>query len=62
MYNEDKLEQHYHQEARTFMELLDMKYKMNNKISLDEYLIEYKNILSNKEIKRGETLINLINY
>ena len=61
MYTNERLEQHYHNEARTFMELLDMKYKMNNTISLDEYLIEYKDILSNKEIDRGETLINLIN-
>jgi hypothetical protein len=60
MYTNERLEQHYHNEARTFMELLDMKYKMRNRISLDEYLIEYKDILSNKEKERGEVLINLI--
>ena len=40
------------------MEELDIKYKMNNTLSLDEYLYEYVNSLSKKEINKITNLIN----
>jgi hypothetical protein len=37
---------------------LDEKYKMDNLLSLDEYLIEYRNKLTNEEITEITNLIN----
>jgi len=47
-----------HEKAISLMEELDIKYKMNNTLSLDEYLYEYVNSLSKKEINKITNLIN----
>tara|TARA_Y100000401_G_scaffold80120_1_gene65553 strand:- start:778 stop:984 length:207 start_codon:yes stop_codon:yes gene_type:complete len=47
-----------HEQAIDLMLELDEKYKMDNTLSLDEFLYEYKNILNKKEIKEINNLIN----
>ena len=51
MSNENKMnyEDKLHQNALELMDKLDDKYNMYNVLSLDEYLIEYCDILSNDE-------------
>jgi len=39
------------------MEKLDNKYNMNNVLSLDEYLYEYYNVLTNNEINEINQLL-----
>lgn len=39
------------------MEKLDNKYNMNNVLSLDEYLYEYYNVLTNNEINEINKLL-----
>ena len=39
------------------MEKLDNKYNMNNVLSLDEYLYEYYNTLTNNEINEINQLL-----
>ena len=51
---EDKL----HENALELMDKLDDKYNMYNVLSLDEYLIEYCDILSNDEQLEVCNLIN----
>ena len=41
------------------MEKLDNKYNMNNMLSLDEYLCEYYNVLSNSEINTINELLQM---
>ena len=45
-------------EAIELMERINNKYNMNNIISLDEYLCEYYNMLSNDERNEIQQLIN----
>ena len=47
-----------HNEAIESMERINNKYNMNNIISLDEYLCEYYNMLSNDERNEIQQLIN----
>ena len=47
-----------HIQAFELMVKLDEKYKMDNLLSLDEYLIEYRNKLTNEEITEITNLIN----
>ena len=47
-----------HEKAIDLMLELDEKYKMDNTLSLDEYLYEYINKLNKKEIKEITNLIN----
>ena len=47
-----------HEQAIDLMLKLDEKYKMNNTLSLDEYLYEYANSLNEDEIKEINNLIN----
>ena len=47
-----------HEEARNLMIELDTKYGMDNMISLDEYLCEYIEILSENEIKSIDNLLS----
>ena len=47
-----------HNEAIELMERINNKYNMNNIISLDEYLCEYYNMLSNDERNEIQQLIN----
>ena len=47
-----------HQKSIDLMIELDEKYKMNNTLSLDEYLYEYVNSLNEDEIKKITNLIN----
>ena len=54
MENENQL----HIQAIELMNKLNEKYKMNNLLSLDEYLIEYRNKFNNEEIKEINNLIN----
>ncbi len=54
MKNENKL----HIQAIELMNNLDEKYEMDNLLSLDEYLIEYRNKFNNEEIKEINNLIN----
>ena len=54
MYREKDL----HEKSIDLMIELDEKYKMDNNLSLDEYLYEYVNSLNKDEIKQ---IINLIN-
>jgi hypothetical protein len=53
-----KKENHLHIQAFELMVKLDEKYKMDNLLSLDEYLIEYRNKLTNEEITEITNLIN----
>lgn len=46
-----------HEKAVDLMIKLDEKYKMDNTLSLDEYLYEYINSLSKQEIKEIKELI-----
>ena len=54
MSNEDKL----HFQCIEMMEKLNEKYKIDDMLSLDEYLIEYRNKFNNEEIKEINNLIN----
>jgi len=54
MYREKDL----HEKAIDLMIELDEKYKMDNTLSLDEYLYEYVNSLNKDEIKQITNLIN----
>ena len=47
-----------HNQAIELMIKLDEKYKMDNTLSLDEYLYEYVNSLNKDEIKQITNLIN----
>jgi hypothetical protein len=47
-----------HEQAIDLMLKLDEKYKMDNTLSLDEYLYEYVNSLNKDEIKEINNLIN----
>tara|TARA_R100000781_G_scaffold31493_3_gene22973 strand:+ start:539 stop:700 length:162 start_codon:yes stop_codon:yes gene_type:complete len=47
-----------HEQAIDLMLKLDEKYKMDNTLSLDEYLYEYVNSLNEDEIKEINNLIN----
>ena len=51
-------EMNLHELAIDLMFELDEKYQMDNYLSLDEYLIEYRNKFNNKEIKQITNLIN----
>ena len=53
-----KKENHLHIQAFELMVKLDEKYKMDNLLSLDEYLSEYRNKLTNEEITEITNLIN----
>ena len=46
-----------HELAIELMEKLDNKYNMSNVLSLDEYLYEYYNVLSNNEINQISILL-----
>ena len=48
-----------HELAIELMEKLDNKYNMSNVLSLDEYLCEYYNILSNNEINQVSKLLHM---
>ena len=48
-----------HEIAIEIMEKLDSKYKMNNALSLDEYICEYYNILNNNEINAINKLLEM---
>jgi len=48
-----------HELAIELMEKLDNKYNMNNALSLDEYICEYYNILSNNEINQINKLLEM---
>ena len=48
-----------HELAIELMEKLDNKYKMNNVLSLDEYVCEYYNILNNNEINQINELLHM---
>ncbi len=48
-----------HEIAIEIMEKLDNKYKMNNALSLDEYICEYYNILNNNEINAINNLLEM---
>ena len=48
-----------HELAIELMEKLDNKYNMNNMLSLDEYLCEYYNVLSNNEINTITELLQM---
>jgi len=52
--NENQL----HIKSIELMNKLNEKYKMNNLLSLDEYLIEYRNKFNNEEINEITNLIN----
>ena len=54
MYREKDL----HEKSIDLMIELDEKYKMDNNLSLDEYLYEYVNSLNKDEIKQITNLIN----
>ena len=54
MYREKDL----HEKSIDLMIELDEKYKMDNTLSLDEYLYEYVNSLNKDEIKQITNLIN----
>ena len=47
-----------HEKSIDLMIELDEKYKMDNTLSLDEYLYEYVNSLNKDEIKQITNLIN----
>ena len=47
-----------HELAIEMMEKINEKYNMNNILSLDEYLYEYYNMLSNDERNEITNLIN----
>jgi len=47
-----------HELAIEMMEKINKKYNMNNILSLDEYLYEYYNMLSNDEKNEITNLIN----
>ena len=47
-----------HEKAIDLMLELDEKYKMDNTLSLDEYLYEYVDSLNENEIKEITNLIN----
>ena len=47
-----------HEKSIDLMIELDEKYKMDNNLSLDEYLYEYVNSLNKDEIKQITNLIN----
>ena len=47
-----------HELAIEMMEKINEKYNMNNKLSLDEYIYEYYNMLSNDERNEITNLIN----
>ena len=47
-----------HELAIEIMEKINEKYNMNNILSLDEYLYEYYNMLSNDERNEITNLIN----
>ena len=49
---------HLHIQAFELMVKLDEKYKMDNLLSLDEYLSEYRNKFTNEEITEITNLIN----
>lgn len=51
-------EERLHEEARILMEELDEKYGMDNLISLDEYLYEYFDLLTEGEKKTINYLLN----
>jgi hypothetical protein len=51
-------EEKLHEEARILMEELDEKYGMDNMISLDEYLYEYFDLLTEGEKKTINYLLN----
>ena len=48
-----------HNEAIELMNKLDNKYNMSNVLSLDEYLCEYYNVLSNNEINQINNLLEM---
>ena len=48
--NDSHCQEYYlHFKANKLMEKLDEKYKMNNTLSLDEYLFDYCDLLTNEE-------------
>tara|TARA_R100001132_G_C3187561_1_gene41059 strand:+ start:272 stop:472 length:201 start_codon:yes stop_codon:yes gene_type:complete len=47
-----------HNQAIELMIKLDEKYKMDNTLSLDEYLYEYVNSLNKREVNKITNLIN----
>ena len=47
-----------HELAIEMMEKINKKYNINNVLSLDEYLCEYYNMLSNDERNEITNLIN----
>ncbi len=51
-----------HEKSIDLMIELDEKYKMDNTLSLDEYLYEYVNSLNKDEIKQITNLINKFDY
>ena len=56
-----KKENHLHIQAFELMVKLDEKYKMDNLLSLDEYLFEYCDLLTNDEQLEISNLINKFN-
>ena len=48
-----------HELAIELMEKLDNKYNTSNVLSLDEYLYEYYNVLSNNEINAINNLLEI---
>ncbi len=48
-----------HELAIELMKKLDNKYNMNNMLSLDEYLCEYYNVLSNNEMNQINKLLQM---
>ena len=53
-------ENHLHIQAFELMVKLDEKYKMDNLLSLDEYLSEYRNKFTNEEKRDINSLIEKI--
>jgi hypothetical protein len=47
-----------HEEARELMIEWDTTYGMDNLISLDEYICEYRSIMNTADIDNGFTLLN----
>ena len=54
MDREDEL----HEEAIDLMIQFDQTYRMDNYMSLDEYLAEYSNIMHSEDIIAGYALLN----
>ena len=54
---ENDFYENLHQQARDLMAELDVKYNRNTCLSLDEYLIEYRNNFTQKEVDKIEDLL-----